>query len=277
MNRFATLLLLAASAGLLVGCGDKPAPIIEARPIDKPPVGDSEWKTPTKPERSDPDARKLLDEMLAAHTDGKPEQLAALKECKFTRKGQQEGATGRFTATWTRHLSWPTGYRLQCDLDFGNGVQQHLLFASGPSGAWQAAVGAKEKSAIGGDEKANVTAQMQEDALTLLFPFADPGVVVSKADGKDPTVIELHAWAPTSGYVRLGIDAKTKLLARLSYTGRELTASVLKELTFQEYKEFAGVKLATKVGVGTKAKLLGEWTELTLDAAKPDPKLFDGP
>ncbi len=277
MNRFATLLLLAASAGLLVGCGEKPAPIIEAKAIDKPKADDNELKTPARPEASDPDAKRLLDEMLAAHTGGQPDRLAALKECSFTRKGYQESTAGRFPATWTRHLSWPGGYRLRVDLDLGGGVNQQLLFAFGSSGAWRASGGDKVKTPLGTDDRADVTAQCHEDALALLFPFTDPAVLVSKADGKDPSVGELHAWVPASGYVRVSIDAKTKLLARLAYNGREMAVPVMKELTFAEHKEFAGVKLATKVQVRTKAKPLGEWTDLTLDVVKPDPKLFDGP
>lgn len=277
MNRIATLFVLAFGVVALVGCGEKPAPIIAAKPLDTPKAEDTELKAPAKPEKSDPDARKLLDEMLAAHTDGKPDKLAALKECTVTRKGQQEAPGGRFQATWTRHLNWPGSYRLRIDLVLGGGVNQQLLFAFGPTGAWRAAGGDKEKSTLGPDERTDVTVQYYEDAMTLLFPFADPAVVVSKADGKDPAVSELHAWLPTIGYARLGIDAKTKLLTRLAYNGRELTVPVMKELSFQEYKEFAGVKLGTKVGVRTKAKPLGEWTDLTLDVTKPDPKLFDGP
>ena len=58
---------------------------------------------------------------------------------------------------------------------------------------------------------------------------------------------------------------------------RPLRGGVVRELSFKEYKEFAGVKLGTQVQVRTKAKPLGEWTDLTLDVTKPDPKLFDGP
>jgi hypothetical protein len=277
MNRFATLLLLAASAGLLVGCGDKPAPIIEAKPIDKPKADDTELKTPSRPEASDPDARKLLDDMLAAHTDGKPDKLAAFRECTFTRKGYQESTAGRFPAVWTRHLSWPGGYRLRVDLDLGGGVNQQILFAFGSSGAWRAVGGDKVKTPLGPDDRLDVTAQCHEDALALLFPFTDPAVVVSKAESKDPNVSEVHAWVPAVGYVRVGVDPKTKLLARLAYNGRESNVPVMKELTFGDHKEFAGVKLGTKVTVRTKAKPLGEWTDLTLDVLKPDPKLFDGP
>lgn len=277
MNRFITLLLLAGSAGLLVGCGAKPAPIIEAKPIDKPKVDDNELKSPARPEASDPDAKRLLDQMLAAHTGGQPDKLAALKECTFTRKGHQESTAGRFPATWTRHLSWPGSYRLRVELELGSGVTQQIQFAFGSSGAWRASGGDKVKTPLGPEDRLDVTAQCHEDALALLFPFTDPAVVVGKADTKDPNMSEVHAWVPAVGYVRVGIDAKTKLLARLTYNGRESNVPVMKELTFEDHKEFAGVKLGTKVQVRTKAKPLGEWTDLTLDVVKPDPKLFDGP
>ncbi len=276
MNRLATLAVLPLVLAL-IGCGTKPAPIIEAKAIDKPKVEDHELKPPAKPEASDPDAKKLLDEMLAAHTGGSPDKLAAFRECTFTRKGYQEGANGRFNATWTTHLSWPGRYRVRMDLDLGGGVSQQLLFGQSPTGAWRAAVGDKEKGPLDPDSRQTLTTQFHEDALALLFPFTDPAVVATRAEGKDATASEVHAWVPAVGYVRVGLDAKTKLLARLTYNGREGNVPVMKELTFSEYKEFVGVKLGTKVGVRTKTKPLGEWTELTVDVTKPDPKVFDGP
>jgi hypothetical protein len=273
----AAVALCAFTAVALVGCREKPAPIVEAKPIDKPKVEDVELTAPRKPDASDAEAKKLLDEMLAAHTGGQPGKLDALRECSFTRKGQQDSPGGRFQTSWTRHLRWSDRYRVRMDMDLGGGTTRQLVFALGTNGAWRAAGGETTPTPISGDDKANLTGQMYEDALTLLFLFTDSATLVSKADATDPTVVELNVWVPVVGYARLGLDPKTKLLTRITYNGREVGQSLMKELTLGDYKEFNGVKLATKLSVRTKSKFLGEWTELSVDMTKPEAKLFDGP
>ncbi|MCU0702458.1 MAG: hypothetical protein MUF18_00515 [Fimbriiglobus sp.] len=283
MNRHLTFAWL----GLVVaatGCEQKPPPVVVAKPIEQP-KDDGELKPPAKPVASDPAARKLLDEVLAAHTGGQPGKLAAFKECSFTRKGQQEFNGGRLTATWKRDFIWPDRYRIRLDTGDGSGVKLTQTFALRGADSWaQAGDDPNPKAKTPPENVPVIRSQFFEDALTLLFPFADAAAVVAPAgDDKDAVsgkeLALLDVWPATGGHARLAIDKKTKLLYRLTYLGREAVPvePLTKELTFLDYKELHGVKLAARMRVDTRAKSLGEWTELSVEMTKPDAKVFDGP
>jgi len=286
MKRVATLTLLGLSLGVSVGCGEKPPPIIQAKPIEKEKAPDLELKPPPKPEASDPEAKKILGEMLAAHTGGQPDKLASLRECTFTRKGLADTPVGRLNAVWKRDLIWPDRYRIRLETSDTAGNKTTQTYAlKGDAGWFQLGDDPNPKSKLAAGVVANVRSQFHEDCVTLLAVLADPKTLVARAiDEKlnDKLLTTLDVWTPTGDHARLGIDPQTKLLTRVVYVGVEAESqtssySVTKELTFQEYKEFGGVKLGSKVYVKTRSKALGEWTELTVEIAKPDPKVFDGP
>lgn len=264
----------------LVGCGDNPPPVQEAKPIEQPKPEEDKLIPPAKPAASDDAGGKLLAEVLAAHTGGKPDKLAALRECSFTRKGLLQGPDRMVPSTWSVQLAWPDKYRAVTELQPQPGVKTQITFALTPAGAWRRKEGEKDKTPLEPENKADFTTQFHEDALFLLFVLADPKTVVTR--GTDETVGDaeqyvLHVWTPAVEYARLDISRKTKLVSRFAYNGREMNTPVVKEVVFTEYKEFAGVKLASKLYVKGKGHLLAEWTELTVDATKPDPKVFDGP
>jgi hypothetical protein len=288
MKRVATFTLIWLSAGGLVGCGQKPPPVIEAKAIEQPKAEEFEFKPPPKPETSDPAAKKLLDEMLAAHTGNKPEKLAALKECSFTRKGTADTPGGRVTAVWKRDILWPDCYRIRLETNYATGTKMTQSYALRGDKAWFQPgddTTAKKVELAAGLTPA-LKGQFHEDCVTLLFVLADPKAVVAKGPTEtlgDKELATVDVWTPAGQHARLGIDTKTKLLAKVVYVGHEADPQtnssypVAKELTFQEYKEFAGVKLGSKMFAQTRAKALGEWTELTVETTKPDAKVFDGP
>jgi hypothetical protein len=262
---------------LLAGCGDAPAPVNEAKRIERPKEADNDLKPPSRPAASDDAGKKLLAEVLAAHTGGQPDKLAALRECSFTRKGVQYLSAGQTPAEWSTALLWPDRYRLRIELGYGGGVKQVQTFASNPAAAWvRAGDEPAPKEPMDKEVALTLASQKNEDAISLLFILADPATVVTRA-ADDQNLLGLHVWTPGIEYARLRIDPKTKLLTRFTYNGREGTDQVMKELIFQEFKEYAGVKLGAKMAARAKGNLLAEWTELTVDTAKPDPKSFDGP
>lgn len=286
MNRISALTLVGLSLGLVVGCGDKPRPVIEAQQIDKPKGDDGELKPPPKPAATDPDARKLLDEMLDAHTGKQPDKLNALRECSFTRKGTTDTPNGQLKAVWRRDLAWPDRYRLRTELSNTTGYTGVQTFAlRGEVGWHQPGDESNPKGKMAAGVVTNLRSQFHEDAVILLFVLADPKTLAAKAaderwNEKELSVVDV--WTPAGDHARLGIDKKTKLLTRIVYVGHEAESPtdvypVTKQITFQEYKEFGGVKLGSKMYAATRSKPLGEWTELTVDLTKPDPKLFDGP
>ena len=289
----------AVAGGLLLGlagCGQTPPPVQEAKKIDQAKPADDELKPPPKPAETAPDARKLLDEMLAAHTGGSPDRLSALRQCSFTRRGWADTPVGRLNAVWKRDLIWPDRYRIRLETSDTAGTKTTQTFALRPGGAWmQPGDDPAPKTELAPGIVPNVKSQFHEDAVTLLFVLADPktvaargaderlaGVPGEKGEKGERELLGLDVWTPNGEHARLGVDKKTKLLARVVYVGQEAespTASyaVTKELVIQDYKEVGGVKLGAKLYAKTRAKLLGEWTELTVDTTKPDPKLFDGP
>jgi hypothetical protein len=280
MKRLTTFALVGLSLGLTVGCGDKPPAVIEAKAIDQPRAESAELKPPPKPAATDPDARKLLDDMLAAHTGNQPDKLAALRECSFTRKGTLDN---QVTAVWKRDLVWPDRYRVRTEMSNTAGGKLVHTFALRESVGWlQPGEDPNPKSKLSADMVLTLRSQFHEDAVTLLFVLADGQTLAAKAADEKWNDKELgvaDVWTPAGEHARLGIDKKTKLLTRIVYVGREASSPdpVTKEITFQEYKEFGGVKLGSKMYAQTKSQSLGVWTELTVDLTKPDAKLFDGP
>lgn len=284
MKRFATFALLGLSLGASVGCGEKPPPIVEAKPVEKDKAKDGELKPPPKPPESNPVARKLLDDMLAAHTGGKPEKLDAFRECTFTRKGSTDAPGGRITAVWKRDLIWPDRYRMRTEMSYPNGAKITQTFGLRGEVSWKqpGEDAAGPKTPLEAQQVPSLKGQLQEDGLTLLFLFADPKVVVANPlDEKvyDKELTSVDVWLPNGEYARLGVDKKTKLLFRILYLGYEASSAgpLTKEITFQEYQEFNGVKLGSKTFAKTRTQSLGEWTELSVETTKPDPKVFDGP
>ncbi len=285
MRRFATLTLLGLSVGGLVGCDQKPPPVIGAKPIEQSKAEEVEFKPPARPDTSDKAARQLLDEMLAAHTGGKPEKLAALKECSFTRKGIADTPVGRLTAVWKRDVVWPDNYRIRLETSDTSGNTTTQTYALRGPEAWYQLGDGNKKDKLPAGLVPNLKSQYHEDCVTLLFVLADPKTVAAggpadKLGEKELATVDV--WTPTGQHARLGIDTKTKLLTKVVYVGQEAETqqtsyTVTKELTFQEYKEFAGVKLGSKMFAQTRAKPLGEWTDLTVETTKPDAKVFDGP
>lgn len=277
MTRIVTLTLLGLSLGLTVGCGDKPPAVIEAKAIEQPKAENAELKPPPKPAATDPAARNLLDEVLAAHTGKQPDKLSALRECSFTRKG----TTDRLSAVWKRDMVWPANYRIRIEMSDTSGNKKILTYALRGEASWvQGGDDPNPKGKMDAETRTTVRSQLHEDGLTLLFVLADPQTLVAPAadekwNDKELSVVDV--WTPAGDHARLGIDKKTKLLTRIVYVGQEAGTPVTKEVTFQEYKEFGGVKLGSKMYAQTRSKPLGEWTELTLETTKPDPKLFDGP
>lgn len=273
----------AVAGGLLLvglaGCGSNPPPVNEAKSIESAKQEEYKLVPPVKPDKSGEDGAKLLAEVLAAHTGGKPDRLAALRECSFTRKGTIETINGRMTSTWGVKLAWPDNYRANTELTLPQGFKRQASFGLTKAGGWRRTGEGEAKVTLEAADHADLTSQFHEDGLFLLFTLADPKTVVTQGPdekvGNDDLHV-LHVWTPGLEYARLSIDPRSKLLTRFSYNGREVNVPVVKEVVITEHKEFAGVKLGSKMYVKIGGKLTAEWSELSVDATKPDPKVFEG-
>lgn len=284
--------VLAVTFLAVVGCDSDPPPVIEVKKKEAEKADQFELKPPPKPAQSEPAAVLLLKEALDAHTGGQPDRLNRFKSVTYTRTGRLETPGGLAQTNWSFDLAWPDRYRLRTKLELakdGAAFTQVDTFAVSPAGAWQAR--AEEQSGQQPAEKrqrmpldAELTrtlkAQMNEDAVLFLFPLTDPTTVVSR--GPDETlngveVVGLHVWTPALEYALVSFDKKTKLLARVVYTGREMATNVVKEVVVTENQEFDGVKLPVKLTVKANRQNKADWQKLTVTPGPIDPKVFDTP
>ena len=128
---FPAFLVLTAA---VLGCSSDPPTLRTAKPVEVENADAGfELKPPAKPKSSDPDAKKKLDAMIAAHTGGKPELLAKLKNATFVRNGIIN-SNGPRTAAQTIDLEWPTRYKYKTEIT----VDAQIVFQAGltPTENW---------------------------------------------------------------------------------------------------------------------------------------------
>lgn len=282
----AFLLLALAS---LIGCNPEPATLRTAKPAELPPAGAAEWKPPARPAQSSPEAQKKLQALLAAHTGGKPELLAKLKNCTFIRNGAivVHGPPG-YAATQAVDLAWPARFKHTTELTAA-AITTNAVGLT-PDGNWlaegsrplgEAAPPALPKKKLTEEVLAMAQRQMQEDACFLLFPYADPLTRVQVADDAkigERDCFGLHLWTPALACVMLHVDKKTNTMARMTFLGYETGHDVLKVLLFDNLQDFGGVKLPAKVYLRAGSFDIAEWRSLKVASGKTfDSKFFDNP
>ena len=287
LRRTAPALLLLA--GAVLGCKPEPLTLVTAKPLEETKPTTLELKPPAKPEKSDPEARKKLDAVLAAHTGGKVELLQKLKGASFVRTGliNVDGPPGR-TSVQTIDVDWPARYKYRTEIQF-DGL---AVFQAGltPAENWRFPAepdpskpppAKPEKQKLDADVTLTVRRQMQEDALFLLFPFADPATVVLPAADAviaDKECFGLHVWTPALEYALVHVEKANSMLVRYAFKGRERRVEVVKELVFEEFADYGGVKLGSKIYLKAASTDLASWRSLTVTAGKTfDAKYFDNP
>lgn len=271
----------------VLGCKPEPPTLRTAKPTELPPATGLALMPPAKPGQSDPEARKKLDTLLAAHTGGKPELLRILSSTSYTRTGSMSLNGANVGATQTVDLSWPLRFKHSTEMT-GDTVAT-FTGGLGSDGNWMAqstrSFGeppkASSKEKLPGELLVTLQRQMQEDACFLLFPFADPQTRVLPADDTrlgEKDCFGLHVWTPALEYALLHIDKKTNLVVRMAFTSRENARDVVKELLMEDSQDFGGVKLASKVYVRAAGIELAEWRSLKVTSGKTfDAKFFDTP
>jgi hypothetical protein len=284
--------ILAVTFLAAIGCDSEPPPAVGVKKKEEGKADQSEFKPEPRPAQSDPAAVQLLKEALHAHTGGKPERLDRYKSVAYTRTGTLDAPGSRVPTDWSREMAWPDRFRLRTELKMakdGGAFTQLDTFALTPAGAWQARAEVqsgqqpaekRQRMPMDAEFTGTLKSQMNEDAVLFLFPLADPATVVAR--GPDETlngveVVGLRVWTPALEYALLSFDKKTKLLARVVYSGREMATTVVKEVVVTENQEFDGVKLPVKLTVKANRQNKGDWQKLTVTPGPIDPKVFDTP
>jgi hypothetical protein len=266
--------------GVAVGlaCSDKQPPIDIANPIDsanpdKPP----ELPPMAAPDKFDPAAKAIVDDAIKAHTGGKPDLLQKLKSVEFSREGQGLGA-GRdpVPQKWLVHAAWPNRIRFR----FETPGQFVVHICRNGDKVWRASE-TSPKEELPDDYAGEIRLDASFEWLWMLFPLTEPSTVVAlapEAVANDRPAVGVRVWAQGVTDAILHFDKETKLLARVTFDGRENRRKVTKELLIPTTKAFHGVVLPDKMILKADGNLLAEWNMTALDFRPTiDPKVFDNP
>ena len=265
-------------AGVGVGCSNGPPPIQAAKKVGGDEQKDDVDLTPGKaPDKSDPGAAAIVTAAVAAHTGGQPDKLKVFKTVTFTRTGPATfGGPSPVQQTWVSHAVWPDRYRVKVE------IPERPAITLG----WAGTTGWSHYPATG---KQPMTPQQVKDFeldvtgdwLTLIFPLTEPAAKFTPAgeravNGKP--AVGVRVWHPALSDAALHFDKETKLLALVTYSGRESGQKVTKEVTVFGSRQYGGVTLPEKTVVRSGGNVFAEWT-MTVCEPLPtvDPKLFENP
>lgn len=262
-----------------VGCDGAPQPIPTAKPVS---TGDANRAAvqiiPGKaPEKSDPKAAELVAAAVAAHTGGKPELLPQFKTVRYVREGEvRAGGLAPADQRWEVHAGWPDRFRVRAEMP---GPQVVTLAWTGKAG-WRHADG-NPKIPMNEQEVGDFRVEVTGEWLLLLFPLTDSATIVAPAEDakvNDKPAAGVRVWHPSLSDAVLHFDKETRLLARLTYDGRETGQKVTKEVLVRSHKDIAGVKLPDWTLYKSNGAEFADWR---LTAVEPlgtlDAKLFEEP
>ena len=263
--------------GVAAGCSNDPPPIQEAKK-----VGGEEQKpidlTPGKaPDKSDPAAAALVKAAVDAHTGGKPDRLQSLRTTTFTRTGPATfGGPFPVEQKWVCHAAWPDRFRVRAEVPPGQVITLAWTEAKGWS---HTAAGGKK--VMTPQEVKDFEEDVTGDWLTLVFPLAEPAAVFTPAgeravNGKP--AVGVRVWHPALSDAVAYFDKETKLLALVTFSGREGGRKVTKEVAVFGSRSYDGVTLPEKTVVRSSGNLYAEWTLASLQpVASLESKLFEEP
>lgn len=263
----------------LVGCTDPPAPVA-AKKIDDTEPKLIEIPDKEAPAQSEPAAKAIVDAAIAAHTEGKPGAIEAWKSFLLVRTGTIRTNTREIvTQTWTIQASWPDGYKLQADVGGGVGIIVAMQGLVGRrcmiSGAQKSPVETLEPT--GADDFIKDTAG---EWVWSLYPLMQPE---TKLTSYEPTLFQgrklvgVRIFHPRFVPVVAYFDPETKLLAGVTYQGRENAVRVLKENFAIDMRSFAGFKFPGRLVVNANGVQLAEWNVTKMEPATFDAKFFETP
>lgn len=250
-------------AGMLgAGCNESGPPKRDlAQPVDTAkddsPAAPGE---PDKPDKTDPAAEAAIGRLLAAHTGGKLDRLAPIKQYKLVRKGRFEGPG---PAVWTVEAVWPDRFRQQTELPkLGPGF--NLTVRNGSSG-WKLlpSQGMAEPTRLTGVEFTAFQIDIYGEWVSLLVPLLDRAARVAApvppvaVEGKPTTGVRV--WAADFPPITLRIDDGTGHLARLEYQNAGPGGLVPITIAFPEWKTVDGLLLPARSVYSVNKQVVSTW------------------
>jgi hypothetical protein len=226
----------------------------------------------------DKDPKAILDKAVKAL--GGEENLAKAKAATWKSKGKLSFGGNDSELTSETTVQGIDHYRLEFEGDFGGNKAKGVVVLAGDKG-WRDFGGNKmelDKDALANEKRAVYLVV----APVTLLPLRDKGfkVEVAAADKVgDKPAVALKVTGPDGKDFTLAFDKESglpvKLTAKvLDFQGNEFT----QETTFADYKDFGGIKKATKIESKRDGqKFLEQEVSAFKALDKVDPKTFEEP
>jgi hypothetical protein len=215
----------------------------------------------------------------AVQAAGGREKLAAVKAVTWANKGTITvgGNDAPFTSRAT--FQGPERRRAEFEADFGGQTIKGIVVVNGNKG-WRQFNGMTEE--LSADELARErrTGYMEWSTVTLLPLKQEPFKIEPAGEQKvnDKPATGVKATGPDGKTHTIYFDPQTGLPARIVAQVTDFAGDAKHETTISDYKDFGGLKKATKIKVTRDGEKFidSELTEFTvLDSV--DPKTFEKP
>ena len=225
----------------------------------------------------DTGAAAVIDKAVEAA--GGREKIAAVKAVTWTNKGKVtiNGTESAFTARST--FAGHDRRRVEFDLDLGGNPIKVLSVINGDKG-WRQVNGMTEE--LSGEEldRERRSAHLEWTTVALLplkqAPFKTEAAGEERVDGKPADGVKVTG--PVGEPHTIFFDRETHLPVKLVSVATDFAGEATHETTFSDYKEFNGIKKATKIKVKRDGQPFvdAELSEFKLIDA-PDAKTFEKP
>jgi hypothetical protein len=188
------------------------------------------------------------------------ERLAKARTLVRSAKGELEAFPKPISMVGEAQFNLPEQARWNFELE-QNKQKSLITLAINKTKGWRSSGGAVQ------DLTARELANLQEDAyvywvMTLLPLLQNTFELSALPETKVNGVPAIGFKVASKGRpdVALYFDKKTGLLAKAEYKGREADLPVNKEVIVSEYKDFDGLRLATRYLEQANGKRVAEWT-----------------
>jgi len=274
--------VLFVGLALLAGCApEKEAP----KDVSVVPDRGTQPAVPV-PDKSHPDAVKIVERCIKVSTDGHPERLEKLKANRATMKGsvvRPGAATGIIPTVRRFEAVWPD--RVMIADEFNEGGPVRLTFGLRRPALWCRTVrdGTSNTLDVQKNETAFAADAVGRHWMALLLPLADAATVVFDAkkqtvEGRATDVIKVAV--KDCPVFTLWFDEKIGYLGRVDFLHLEYenTAPKAKTFNLMAHRAFGGVLLPTRIDYRQNGPVFEEWTVDAWEFVdKIDDVVFDRP
>lgn len=262
------------------GCSDSERPIQAAKKLDNTVDSGKEIKLPDDPipTESDPESVTLLQSALANHANGDIQKFQELKSIYAVRKGAALSMTPSLEVHWEIRANWPDQFRTRSVKE----NEPNTAVCRNGTDVWR-------HSGVEGEPKVDQPSQYVQDMLLdttyewliHLLPLTDSELVVTPRPDhtiRKQTYKVVRVNGPKTPDALIYIDEEKKEIGGFVYLGSEASQPVIKEVQFQEFKDYNGIRMPEKFLIKWNGKRAFEWTFEKIEFPADNPaSIFEGP